>query len=61
MSIKFIILGTIETKIAKTQNSGSVCDNCDFEIVGWILFKDFINMTLVFQADVKPFRVYIYM
>jgi hypothetical protein len=61
MSIKFISLGTIETEIAKTQDSGSVGDNRDFEIVGWISFKDFINMTLVLQADVKTFRVDIYM
>ena len=61
MSIKFISLGTIETKIAETQDSGSVGHNSDFEIVGWISFKDFVNVTLVLQADVKTFRVDIYM
>src|SRR5437667_5072611 len=57
MSIKFISFNTIETKIAETQDSGSVCDNCDFEIVARILLKNLVNVTLVLQTDMKTFRI----
>ena len=57
MSIEFISFNTIETKIAETQDSGSVCDNCDFEIFGWIFLKNLVNVTLVLQTDMKTFRI----
>ena len=57
MSIKFISFNTIETKIAETQDSGTVCDNCDVHFVGWILLKYLVNVTLVFQTDVETFRI----
>jgi hypothetical protein len=50
-------LCTIETLIAETQDSGSVCNDRDFHIFGWISFKNFVNMALVLQTDMKAFRV----
>ncbi len=42
---------TIETKISKTEDSRSICDNGDFEIVCGISLEDLMDVPLVFQAD----------
>jgi hypothetical protein len=50
-------LGTIQTEIAETQNSGSVRDNADVDFVGGILFEDIVDMALVLQTDMQTLGV----
>lgn len=48
---------TIQTEITETENSGSIRDDCDFEIVGRISFQDLVDVAFVFQTDVQTLRI----
>jgi len=48
---------TIQTEIAETQDSGSVCDDSDVDFVGGMFLQDLIDPTLVLQGDVQTLGI----
>jgi hypothetical protein len=50
-------LCTVQTKVSETENSRSVCDDGDVQIVGRISLKDFVDVAFVFQAEMETFRI----
>jgi hypothetical protein len=50
-------LDTIQTKIAETQNSGSVRDDADVDFVGGISLEDIVDVALVLQTDMQTLGV----
>ena len=50
-------LCTVQTKVSETENSRSVCDDGDVQIVGWISLKDIVDVAFVFQAEMETFGI----